>query len=214
MPPAPRAPKTATTPAFIPPSELPAHQDTVSPLGFVQVDPMAPPEGSSSPGTPGRTTAPIRHAPDPGSGENPSEPDSKAASTATKTPTSGRSRTSLDSSAIRDLARTAVGGSAELAHENFARSDEAKTADLWLTTDEQDSAIGDPIANIIARRINLGKIAGPDADDIIALITATAGYVTQQLRKLSGIRRDRRARKQKLVAAPVDQVSETEGVNA
>jgi hypothetical protein len=180
----------------------------VGPLGFLPVDPM---EVSSPPSTPGLTTRPTRPEQGPGSGENPSEPGSGTDASATKTPTSGRSRTSFDSSAIRDLTRTAVGGAAFLAHDKLVKSDEARAAELWLTTDEQDAAIGDPIANIAARRINLGKLAdSKDAEDIIQLVAATAGYLTQQLRKLTSILRDRRARKARAMAAPTHEDQEVE----
>jgi hypothetical protein len=200
MPPAKRPPDQPAAPVST--ADLPAHQDTV--MGVLQQDPG---QDWSSPATLGRTTQATSPGPGQGSGETPSGADSSGGGNETKTATTGRSRTSFNSAAIQDLTRTLVGGSASLAHDRFARSDEAQAAELWLTTDAQDAAIGDPLANIAARRISLTKLAdSKDAEDIIQLVAATAGYLTQQLRKLQTILRERRLRKQKLVAAPVETV--------
>lgn len=95
--------------------------------------------------------------------------------------------------ALRQGARGALQGLSQLANDNFARDQLEVDASLYVMTDDSAKMIGDPAANIVARRLSAAGVAGsPDVADALVALAGLCVYVLQQLALRGAIRRHRR----------------------
>lgn len=95
-----------------------------------------------------------------------------------------------------DLAQM-VGGLAQAANSKFADGTE-----LYLTTDDEERGIGEPLAGMLARRIPaaiLGRGDDPDLADALRAVITVCRYTTRQIRMRLDLRRQARG-----ATTPVD----------
>lgn len=104
--------------------------------------------------------------------------------------------TALSKVALRKATRSGVLMAGSFANANLTRDElERDDVQLWVADDDDAAAIGDPIANLAARRGGLaGAAANPDLGDVIAMLVGIAVYVSKQLQKLQVVRQYRRAK--------------------
>lgn len=113
-----------------------------------------------------------------------------AASTTTRSASS--STVQLGKAELHEIARGFVGAAGEMLHLYLARTPEDKAADLWLTTDDEDEGMGDPLADIVHRR--LGNLAGsPDVVNLIQAGAVLAGYTLRHVKAKVSIWRAKRS---------------------
>lgn len=115
-------------------------------------------------------------------------PGSSARSTSSKAPSPVSRRK------MRLAARKGLQGASQVANDNFARDQLEVDAGLYVMSEDQAKMIGDPIADIGARRMSAAGVAGsPDIADGLMAIIGLAVYVADQLALRGAIRRHRRA---------------------
>jgi len=93
-----------------------------------------------------------------------------------------------------------------VANQNLTRDElERDDVGLWIADEDDAANIGDPLANLAARRGGVaGAAANPDLGDIIAMLVGLAVYVSKQLQKLQAVRQYRRAKAAQGVHEPQD----------
>lgn len=85
----------------------------------------------------------------------------------------------LDNEALRDMARVGVAIAGHQAHEHLTRTPGQVEVGLYLTDEEDQAGIGDPLARIAGRHQGIGKVS-PDTQDLLAALVAVARYGTKQ----------------------------------
>lgn len=140
------------------------------------------PSPGESPETPG--TGEELPGEDPGfdsAGPPPGESDrSESAATGEKrSATQGSKRTIFASEENKQLARNAVLLGSVRVHQVLARTEGQIRAGLYLAEDEDAENIGDPLANIAARRTGISS-DNPDVNDGIAAAIGFANYIVKQ----------------------------------
>jgi hypothetical protein len=114
----------------------------------------------------------------------------------------GRSAT-LGKEQLRGMARGIVSAAGEAAHLYLAREGIEKDAGLYTTLAAEDEGIGDPIADIVARR--LGGNLTPDVADLIGAGVVVVSYLLRTAKsKLSIWRAERSLRRPDLVERPTE----------
>jgi hypothetical protein len=86
----------------------------------------------------------------------------------------------LDNEGLRDMARAGVAIAGHQAHQHIAREGGQKQVGLYLTDEEDQAGIGDPLARIAARHQGIGKVS-PDTQDLLAALVSIARYGTKQI---------------------------------
>lgn len=116
---------------------------------------------------------------DPDEWDEASSPESPAG-TSSRASTPAPEVEALDSEGLRDMARAGVAIAGHQAHEHIAREGGQKAVGLYLTDEEDQAGIGDPLARIAARHQGVGKVS-PDTQDLLAALVSIARYGTKQI---------------------------------
>lgn len=95
---------------------------------------------------------------------------------------------------MRNAAREGVAMVTTAAHELTARDEPAREAGVWLADEEDQRAIGDPLANMAGRRSMLSSAANPDVVDAIAAGIGLVVYLGKQLTRFRQVRAARAER--------------------
>lgn len=94
--------------------------------------------------------------------------------------------------ALRQSARDTVQGLSQIASDNLTRDELEAASGLWVASDDHAKLIGDPAANIVARRLSAAGVAGsPDVADALAMLAGLCVYALHQLALRGAIRRHR-----------------------
>lgn len=174
--PAPRRPLRG--PAFLQPGAQETPQEPLSP----PQSPQESPAGASRPGSsPGASDAPHDESTDP--------------SGAARTSSKGSSASPLSKAALREAVQHGVLMAGTVAHETLTSHDPiAQESTLWLADHNDAKAIGDPLADIAARRGGVaGSLGNPDLVDGLKALIGVAVYVSKQLQVRAALKAQRRA---------------------
>jgi hypothetical protein len=95
----------------------------------------------------------------------------------------------LSKKQMRDTARTAVKIGGGMAHTVAAKTQAQRHVGLYLTDEDDQAAIGDPLADLMHRRGDVvgGKLS-PDANDFLRSLMGIAGYLAKQVQKIGVVR--------------------------
>lgn len=121
----------------------------------------------------------------------PSEPlDGSDHDSWTASPAGDKPAQLLSKHQLRLTARAAVKTATGVTHTVAAKSQEAQRLGLYLADEDDQKAIGDPLADIAYRRGDLvgGKLS-PDANDLMRSIMGVGNYFAKQFALLGEIRR-------------------------
>lgn len=91
---------------------------------------------------------------------------------------------------LRLTARAAVKTATGVTHTVAAKSQEAQQLGLYLADEDDQKAIGDPLADIAYRRGDIvgGKLS-PDANDLLRSVMGVGNYFAKQIALLGEVRR-------------------------
>lgn len=127
--------------------------------------------------------------------DGPLEPSGAApgpGSSARSTPSKGSSPVSRRK--MRLAARKGLQGASQVANDNLARDQLDVDAGLYVMSEDQAKMIGDPLADIGARRMSAAGVGGnPDVADGLMAIIGLAVYAADQFALRGAIKRHRRA---------------------
>lgn len=128
-------------------------------------------------------------ASDPGPSEaSPSSLDGDPPSSPTSDP-AGRPNP-LTRRAAKDTARAAVRTAGVMAHRTLATTRGKVQAGLYLTDEEDEKAIGDPLGNLAHRHAGvLGGAVSDDTADLMQAAFGVAGYFAKQMNAIAAARR-------------------------
>jgi len=91
---------------------------------------------------------------------------------------------------LRLTARAAVKTATGVTHTVAAKSQEAQQLGLYLADEDDQKAIGDPLADIAYRRGDLGMgNLSPDANDLLRSMMGVGNYFAKQIALLGEVRR-------------------------
>lgn len=96
----------------------------------------------------------------------------------------------LTKRAARETARAAVRTAGVMAHRTLANTNGKIKAGLYLTDDEDEKAVGDPLGNLAHRHAGvLGKEVSEDTADLMQAMFGVAGYFAKQMNNIAAARR-------------------------
>lgn len=96
---------------------------------------------------------------------------------------------------MRLAARKGLQGASQVANDNLAKDQLEVDAALYVMSEEQAKMIGDPVADIAARRMSAAGVGGnPDVADGLMAIVGFAVYCADQFALRGQIKRERRRR--------------------
>jgi len=156
--------------------------DSLRPTGAMTF--LQPAEEPESPTGPSDLPSPEQLADPWPSSPLPSEPGD--ASEAPAAPTSSRGSSgsvSATKRAIQRQSRKAVKMAGVGAHKLLARDEAARQVGMYLTDEEDDEGIGDPLGSIVQRHGWLGEAANPDVVDGINAVIALGAYAWKQIQR-------------------------------
>lgn len=114
----------------------------------------------------------------------PSEPDDASAAPAGPTSSRGSSGSvAVGKRTIQRQSRKAVKMAGVGAHRMLARDEAARQVGMYLTDEEDDEGIGDPLGSIVHRHGWLGDAANPDVVDGINAVIALGAYAWKQIQR-------------------------------
>jgi hypothetical protein len=90
----------------------------------------------------------------------------------------------VSKAAMRKTFREGVLITGGMAHKFGARTPGQQAAGLYLADDDDAAGIGEPLADIAARRDGIGGKLSPDANDALRAAMAFGGYIAKQLANL------------------------------
>lgn len=93
----------------------------------------------------------------------------------------GPSRASIDPADLEGITRTLVGMASLIVRWVRARRRPGMHPAVWIATEEQQAAIGDPLARIAARHAPIGGEGSADVVDAMETMVATTDYVVTHL---------------------------------
>lgn len=96
----------------------------------------------------------------------------------------------LTKRAAKDTARAAVRTAGVMAHRTLANTNGKIQAGLYLTDEQDEQAIGDPLGNLAHRHAGaLGGAVSPDTADLMQAMFGVAGYFAKQMNNIAAARR-------------------------
>jgi hypothetical protein len=133
-----------------------------------------------SPSTSPEDTSPEDLAPDSGDEWDAASFPESPADTSSRASTPAPDAQVLDNEALRDMARAGVAIAGHQAHEHLARTPGQREVGLFLTDEEDQAGIGDPLARIAGRHQGVGAVS-EDTKDLLAALVSIARYGTKQV---------------------------------
>lgn len=122
-------------------------------------------------------------------GSDPDELD--ASGPASDAPTSSRASSGIrpfSKTSTQRASRQAVKMVGVVAHQTLARDEHEQAAGLYLTDDDDDRAIGDPVGSIVHRHGWLGEAGNPDVVDGINALIGLGIYAWKQVQRAAAAR--------------------------
>lgn len=168
-----RSPDPAATSPLADPTTVPG-----SPQLEATTEPVSPEAGSPS-----------------GSGESSDAPSESRSETSSKA--SSAEANPLSKATLNKAMGQGVAMAGTMAHHYLTRDDLDKEALLWLADEDDQKAIGEPLAAIAGRRGGVaGSLGNPDLADALNAMVGVAVYVSKQIQRMQIIRQFRKAQKQ------------------
>lgn len=99
----------------------------------------------------------------------------------------------VSSNAWAEIIRGLIAAIGLIMNSRLSGSELEQSQGVWITTDEDEKQIADPLASIVGRRTGTAGVDNPDLADLIASGVGTAGYlianVTRSVRLRFALRR-------------------------
>lgn len=106
----------------------------------------------------------------------------------TTSPGSTRVSNPLNGAGLRDMARAGVAIAGDQAHNFLATTEGQKAVGLYKTDEDDQAAIGDPLARLAGRHQGIGEVS-EDTADLLASLLGLARYGTKQINRSQAAKR-------------------------